>query len=333
VRVKLRYYGKNTHWHLPVRITMDKHILCVSCPQGKAVKVARLNKTASELADTEYSWVSKAITKGVAPNGMELKPCVWHSGGWGEQCHTDPAPEFGVWFNDHSVIDTCHIEEAKAKKREDEESRKMNLLLRDINKWYGNADEIYEPFARELSKRDALLVQARALEKELKNALGGPDVKDQEYLLLCDKHKKAGELYNSRVVSLTKTYASHAKNSESLDDFIKRYASDEKMALVKAEEDMQRWYNNHASQDAIGLKAKVDALNNTVSTINASLTKNFTESRAYLRKALENLEKIDRFYSRLFSHQGIGLGVNGRPDFREDVLHLREMLGNYTEFL
>ncbi len=287
----------------------------------------QIDKDVTELKDTKYEWVCKALNTGITPFGVRLEPCVWHSS-YDSSCKhfLDNPPTFGICISDKAVIDTCHIQEKLSKDIEDKYVKTMENICRDTS-WFIDAKTLHEGFAVDFEKRNALLKEIAVIEKEIKRIKTGPDTKNQEYVILLSRASMAEEMYNQRIISLTKSHKDSVGKIDVLEDFISKRTIDEKITLEKAKDDVQRWYNSHLSKDTIVLFEKISAAQKLADILTSHLKKNFQSSYTYVFRAVQNLHKTRDYYMRYKLRRDYSL-----EDVKMDILLMEARLGEYHEF-
>ena len=287
----------------------------------------QIDKDVTELKDTKHEWVCKALSTGIAPTGVKLEPCEWHSSYDSSSKHfLNNPPTFGVWVSDKAVIDTCHIQEKLYKDNEDKHVKTMENICRDTS-WFIDAKTLHEGFEVDFVKRNALLKDIAIVEKEIKKIKAGPDTKNQDYVILLSRASMAEEMYNQRVISLTKSHKNSVGKIDILEDFISKRTIDEKIALEKAKDDVQRWYNSHLSKDTIVLFEKIAVAQKLADILTSNLKKNFQSSYTYVFRAVQNLHKMRDYYLRYNLKRDYSL-----EDVKMDILLMEARLGEYHEF-
>ena len=310
----------------------------ISYPKGKIYPgmsysdipscVEQIDKDVTELKDTKYEWVCKALNNGIAPTGVKLEPCEWHSSYDSSSKHfLNNPPAFGVWVSDKAVIDTCHIQEKLYKDTEDKHVKIMENICRDTS-WFIDAKSLHEGFSVHFEKRNALLKDIASVEKEIKKIKAGPDTKNQDYVVLLSRASMAEEMYNQRVISLTKSHKSAVGKIDTLEDFISKRTVDEIIALEKAKDDVQRWYNSHLSKDTIVLFEKIAISQKLADILTSNLKKNFQSSYTYVFRAVQNLHKMKDYYMRYNLKREYSI-----EDIKMDILLMEARLGEYHEFV
>jgi hypothetical protein len=311
-----------------------KHI---SYPKGKVfpgmlylgnsdVLVEQIDKDIEEMKNTKHEWVCKAVDKKIAPTGVKLEPCPWHSNYHSSDCYTENPPTYGIWLSDCTVIDTCHIQEKINKDNEDKEIKNMENICRDTT-WFNDAKSLYEGFNIQFEKRNVLTTQINSIKKEIEKIKTGPDTKNQEYVILLSRATKAEEIYNQRVETLTKSHKNAIGKVEPLEDFIAKRTIEEKITLDKTKEDVQRWYNNHLNSDSVVLFEKVASLQKLANILTSNLQRNFRSSYTYVFRAIQNLYKMKFYYMRYKLRRDYSL-----DDIKMDILQMESNLSSFNEF-
>ncbi len=299
----------------------------MSYSDSSLVRVEKIDKDTDELINTKHDWVCKAADKRIAPTGVKLEPCPWHSNFNTEKCDLNNPPTFGIWLSDSTVIDTCHIQEKIDRDDERKEINKMENLCRDVS-WFHDAKSLHEGFSVHFEKRNSLLTQINSMKKDIEKIKAGPDTKNQEYVILLSRANKAEEMYNQRVESLTKSHKSSIGKVDPLEDFISKRTVEEKTALDKAKDDVQRWYNSHLNKDVIAIFEKVNLSQKLADILTANLKRNFNSSYTYVFRAVENLRKIKNYYLRYKLTRDYSL-----ENVKMDILLMEAKLGEYHEFV
>jgi len=317
-------------------------VLCVSYPQGKKVfgksevKIEKIDQEQDEMVGGKYDWVAKALKTMKTPMGQELKPCPWHSGSRcyvagdnnnPDKCYIENPPDFGIWTTDYNVCDTCHIQIRLDKEREEKDIRRMEALCDSYNKWYHNAMNSHREFMDMIEKRDKMVENIKILNKMIETNTKEPDLNNPQYRTLVQLRDREQQRLEKKIENMRKVY-SESKNDTSLEDFVKKYTTEERDSYEKAKNAVTSWYNSKKVNAVSEVAAKLEAEKRNLETTNKMIESSYKIPFTYVFRALENLEAISSYVSRYKIRKDFT-----KEELKNDILSVRIMLSGYNSLL
>lgn len=282
------------------------HILCVSTKAGKTVKVSVVNKLVTELSNTQFAWVDTAIKSGKAPNGKILKPCPFHSGYTGAKvdplnpinCYTEGINDYGVWFDNYEVYDTCHELETASQEMRRKEITDCDRIIETSLTRHDNAIEAHSIFEKGIEKIKLLEEEITKAEKGIKDSLKPVDLNHPEYKVLLQLRDMAKKTITEQQTYQRRVYDKSPENKAiSFEEFFKKNCF-EIANLDKVEFKMKNWINARTPPAPTDLVTKISLNKKEIEDTKKALDKNWKIPYALIYKLKSNLQRVLNAYGR-----------------------------------
>ena len=306
-----------------------KRVLCV-VNKGS---VEIVNQTIPGLKETSKKWIANSYESMKSPTGETLKPCSWHSGdcAHGEdrenpnRCYTEGC-DFGIWTDGYTAYDTCWKAEENFEKEKMKEIKACDQIIDNMVKRMENIKEAHNNFlvnSKHLNQMEEKLVKA---EKELNKHAPLISESDPNYKVLLQLRDREKELVESRRKALMGVYERSSEKMPFNDFFIKYCPELER--LVRAEEKLTSWINQHKSKAVAERFEEVNSIKRDIERCKSAVSHTFKVPYGLIYLMIRDLNRILTAYSRY---------KYSRPyckeEISQDILEYTGMLYAYTPYL
>jgi hypothetical protein len=274
------------------------HVLCI-CVNNK---VEVIDKTTSELKNTDKEWIVKSLENLATPKGTKLQACSWHSGDCTgddlknpSRCYTADKPEFGVWVEGYTAYDTCWIHEQKFTDARKNEIANCDRIIDSAIHRYEVVKEAVAMFDVNAKYLRLLEEKLESQEAALKNATKPFNKEHPDYNVLLQIRDREKAVVESRRKILLNIFERNPEGT--FNDFFTRNCS-EILKLEKAEENLTAWVNKHTSAPPDNIVASIVITKKEIEQASAVIKKTFKTPFSLIYLMIRDLKKVLSAYSK-----------------------------------
>jgi len=303
-------------------------VLCV-CANNK---VEVVDKTTSELKNTEKEWIAKSLENLTTPKGVKLQACAWHSGDCvgddlknPSRCYTADKPDFGVWVEGYTAYDTCWIREQKMENERKKEVANCDRIIDSSAHRYEVIKEAVAMFETNTKHLRLLEEKLEGLEIALQNAVKPLNKEHPDYKVLLQIRDREKAVVANREKILRAVFERSPEGTFS--DFFSRNCP-ELLKLEKAEENLNAWINKHTPVPPESIVSSIKVTQKEIEQVQGVIKKTFKVPFSLIYLMIRDLKKVLSAYSKYHYTRPYS-----KDEINTHILEYRGMLVKFDKYL